>query len=100
MPYAAGAAGSVALAAYGEVPQGTLLADAARADWRDAWALRGFATMMVLVGTLFLMPELGARLREAGRPCGVRVMLLLARPALRPRPARSRWVAARLLAAP
>ena len=57
VPYAAASAGSVALAAYGEVPAGTLLADAARADWRDAWALRGFATMLVLLGTLFLCPS-------------------------------------------
>ena len=86
VPYAAAGGGSVALAAYGEVPAATLLADAARADWRDAWALRGFATMLVLLATLFAMPELGARLRAAGRPHGVRVMLLMAS-ARRPPPA-------------
>jgi Transmembrane protein 43 len=98
VPYAAASGGSVALAAYGEVPAATLLADAARADWRDAWALRGFATMLVLLGTLFAMPELGARLRAAGRPHGVRVMLLIGFGTAAAACALS-WIAARLLLA-
>ena len=98
VPYAARTGGSVALAAYGQVPPETLLADAARADWRDAWALRGFATLLVLLGTLFLMPELHAQLRDSGRPQGLRVMLLLGFGTAAMACAVS-WVAARLLLA-
>src|SRR3954471_21749597 len=98
VPYAAAGGGSVALAAYGEVPAANLIAAAARADWRDAWALRGFATMLVLLGTPFMMPELGARLRAAGRPHGVRVMLLIGFGTAAAACALS-WIAARLLLA-
>jgi hypothetical protein len=61
IPFRAPAGGTVALGAYGAVPAETLLHRAARDDWAEAWQLRGFGAMVVLVGTLFAMPELVAR---------------------------------------
>ena len=58
VPFQAAAGGSVTLVAYGEVPAETLLHESARSQWREAWQLRGFAAMAVLIGTLFAMPEL------------------------------------------
>ena len=61
VPFQSAAGGSVTLVAYGEVPAETLLHESARSQWGEAWQLRGFAAMAVLIGTLFAMPELTVR---------------------------------------
>lgn len=81
VPFQASAGGSVALATYGEVPAETLLHEAARRDWHEAWQLRGFAAMAVLIGTLFAMPELTAHFATSplfDRRRRIRTMFLLA----------------------
>ena len=80
-PFVAPGGGSVALAAYGEVPAETLLHESARGQWQEAWQLRGFAALAVLVGTLFAMPELTGRFAASplfDRRRRVRTMLLVA----------------------
>jgi hypothetical protein len=58
VPWRAPNGGVVALADYGEVPAERLLSTAARGDWREAWALRGFGTLAMVVGVLFASPAL------------------------------------------
>jgi hypothetical protein len=66
VPWRAPNGESVALAAYGEVPAEQLLRRAARGDWRQAWELRGFGTLVMLVAAIFAMPALTERFR--GQP--------------------------------
>jgi hypothetical protein len=93
MPWRAGNGGEVGLAAYGDVPAGTLLGDAARGDWREGWALRGFAGGVMLLAALFVGPALGRRGRGPGR---IATMLLLAAGAWAAACAAG-WLGARLL---
>lgn len=58
VPFLAAGGGAVALVAYGDLDAEEMLRAAFRADWREAWALRAFGTMAVLLGTLFAMPLL------------------------------------------
>ncbi len=58
VPFRAPGGGAVALVAYGDLDAEEMLRAASRADWREAWALRAFGTMAVLLGTLFVMPLL------------------------------------------
>ena len=68
-------------------------------QWREAWQLRGFAAMAVLIGTLFAMPELTARFAASPLFASrrrIRTMLLLAAGAAAGVCAIS-WLGARLL---
>lgn len=58
VPFRTFGGGTVALAAYGDVDADEMLRAASIADWREAWAMRGFGAMAVLLGTLFAMPLL------------------------------------------
>ncbi len=81
VPVRSAAGGTVALAAYGDVAAEALLREAARANWSDAWALRGFGAMAILLGTLFAMPLLSRHYadRPAFRsPRHLGTMLMLA----------------------
>lgn len=60
-PWRAPDGGEVGLAAYGDVPARALLGDAARGDWRDAWALRGFGGVAMGIAGLFVAPSLRGR---------------------------------------
>jgi hypothetical protein len=60
-PFRSGSGEEVGLAAYGDVTAETLLGDAARGDWREAWALRGFAGLVMLMAALFVTPSLERR---------------------------------------
>lgn len=51
----------VALAVYGDVPAEELLGSAARSGWREAWALRGFAGLVLTLGVFFASPALAQR---------------------------------------
>jgi hypothetical protein len=66
IPWRAPNGGSVALAAYGEVPAEQLLRRAARGDWHRAWERRGFGLLVMLVAAIFAMPALAERFR--GQP--------------------------------
>jgi hypothetical protein len=91
MPWRADGGGEVGLAAYGEVPAETLLGEAARGGWREAWALRGFAGGVMFLAALLAAPALD--LRGRGR---LGTVLLLAVGAWATACAVG-WVGARLL---
>lgn len=99
VPFRTPGGGSVALAAYGDVDADTMLRAASKADWREAWALRGFASMAVLLGTLFAMPLLsrifGGNAAFHGRR-RVGTMLMLAA-GLAAMTCATSWIGARLL---
>ena len=85
-------------AAYGDVPAETMLGEAAAGNWRDAWALRGFGALVILMGTLFAMPMLARRFadRAAFNKRHVGTMLMLAA-GLAAGVCALSWVGARLL---
>jgi hypothetical protein len=66
VPWQAPNGEAVALAAYGEVPAEELLRRAARGDWQEAWTLRGFGALVMLVAAIFATPALTERFR--GQP--------------------------------
>jgi len=92
-PWRAGDGLAVGLSAYDDVPAGTLLGDVARGDWREGWALRGFAGGVMFLAALFVGPALGRRGRGPGR---IATMLLLAAGAWATACATG-WLGARLL---
>jgi hypothetical protein len=98
IPYRAPNGATVALAAYGEVPADRLLDHAARGDWRQAWAVRGFAGLAMLVGVLLASPVLAARGEAEAwrgkRRLGTLLMLALG---LAAAAAAAGWIGARLL---
>lgn len=61
VPWRGGSAAVAALAAYGDVPAEELLGSAARSGWREAWALRGFAGLVLTLGVFFASPALAQR---------------------------------------
>ena len=71
---------ALALAAYGDIPAEAMLGEAAAGNWREAWALRGFGALVILLGTLFAMPMLAKRFadRAAFNKRHVGTMLMLA----------------------
>lgn len=97
-----GRSGAVAaLAAYGDVPAAELLGAAARGDWREGWALRGFAGLALTMGVFFASPALADRLGGApafrgGRRIGTILLLGVGLSAL---VCAAGWIGARLLLA-
>ena len=89
---------ALALAAYGDIPADAMLGAAAAGDWREAWALRGFGTLVILLGTLFAMPMLAKRFadRAAFNKRHVGTMLMLAA-GLAASVCAASWAGARLL---
>jgi hypothetical protein len=98
-PFRAPASGSVALAAYGDVPSEAMLGEAARADWRDAWAVRGFGTLVMVLAALFATPALAERLGgdRASGGAGRRGTALLFGVGLAAAVCAASWLGARLL---
>ena len=83
------------LAAYGEVTADQLLDRAARSDWRDAWALRGFGCLLLLVASLVTVPALH---RPRGR-AGLLGLMILSAGGIWAMACAAGWLGARLLQA-
>lgn len=96
-PYRAPNGVELALAAYGDVPLDQLLAQAARADWREAWAMRGFGTLVLFVALLVAAPGMPWLAARRGRQrLGIMILTSLGLAALA---GAAGWAGARLLAA-
>lgn len=85
----------VGLIAYGDVATDLLLEQAARGDWREAWALRGFCLLVLVVASLLVVP---AWQRRQGRASRLGAMFLFAG-GLWASTCAAGWLGARLLLA-